>query len=134
MVSKQVDYAESDKLISFYVRESWKILNFNYVSYQYTLMRDPQYINLVKVFYSHIRSISSRILTEMWSANTVTKVTGIILFPVYVRFILFIDLTFLLSVFRPNFSVNSVTERALGKSCLFAKTKTIASRNSSSFN
>ena len=100
----------------------------------YTLMRDPQYINLVKVFYSHIRSISSRILTEMWSANTVTKVTGIILFPVYVRFILFIDLTFLLSVFRPNFSVNSVTERALGKSCLFAKTKTIASRNSSSFN
>ena len=33
MVSKQVDYAESDKLISFYVRESWKILNFNYVSY-----------------------------------------------------------------------------------------------------
>ena len=41
MVSKQVDYAESDKLISFYVRESWKILNFNYVSYQYSNVSKP---------------------------------------------------------------------------------------------
>ena len=43
------------------------------------------------------------------------------------------SLTFRLRVLRPNFSVSSVTERAFGRSCLFAKTKTIASRSSSSF-
>ena len=44
MVSKQVDYAESDKLISFYVRESWKILNFNYVSYHCTSILSPNHM------------------------------------------------------------------------------------------
>lgn len=33
---------------------------------------------------------------------------------------------------RPSFSVTSVTVMALGRSCLFAKTRTTASRNSSS--
>ena len=35
MVSRQVDHAESDELISFFARESRKTLNFNYVSYLY---------------------------------------------------------------------------------------------------
>ena len=43
-----------------------------------------------------------------------------------------IKITFLLSWFSPSFSVSSVTDRAFGKSCLFAKTKTMASRSSSS--
>ena len=44
IVSKQVDYAESDKLISFFVRESWKILNFNYVGYHYKYSQHFQFV------------------------------------------------------------------------------------------
>ena len=35
VVFSQTDHAESDEHISFLTWESWKILNFNYVSYQY---------------------------------------------------------------------------------------------------